>query len=298
MSAQESLLSSEMVARLSRLSLVARKLPRARLRGLRTLRSRGAGIEAIDLRAYTSGDDPRRIAWHAYARLERLLVRVMASEAPLRMALILDTSASMGFGRPSKLLQGSRVAAGLAAVALGQEDRIALITTSSESKGVLRATGGAGAMGRLLTALDSLEAAGETHLASAAPAATAALGGRGLCVLLSDLLDAAGVESAVGALRAQGHEVALIEVLTPFEIEPPPLDGYVLEDEESGELLELPAHGVVRRYKEALARHRAAVRDVARKAGASVLSVSTSESFDDVMMRAIDTGFVRAGGIR
>ncbi len=96
--ADASLLSPEIAARLGRLSLLSRRLSDARRRGRRQNRRAGGGTEMIDTRAYVVGDDPRRIAWAAYARLEKLLVRLVADEAPLRLALVIDTSASMGFG--------------------------------------------------------------------------------------------------------------------------------------------------------------------------------------------------------
>src|SRR5262249_56308774 len=116
--------------RLGRLSILRRRLSESRGGGGRQNRRAGGGTEMIDTRPYVVGDDPRRVAWAAYARLERLLVRLVADEAPLRLALVVDASASMGFGVPSKLRQATRVAAGLAAVALSGEDRFAVLGTS------------------------------------------------------------------------------------------------------------------------------------------------------------------------
>src|SRR5579863_4735200 len=80
-----SLLSPEMAARLGRLTLLSRRLAEARRRGRRRTRRAGAGVELLDTRPYVAGDDPRRVAWAAYARLEKLLVRLVADEAPLRL---------------------------------------------------------------------------------------------------------------------------------------------------------------------------------------------------------------------
>src|SRR5262249_47668707 len=160
-----SLLSPEMAARLGRLSLLARRLSESRRRGRRRTRRMGGGVEMVDTRAYVAGDDPRRINWAAYARLERLLIRLVADEAPLRLALIVDTSASMRFGDPPKLRQAARIAAGLAAVALSGEDRFAAIGSSSRGIEVTRSSAGRGGLARLLSLLDGLEAGGETDLA-------------------------------------------------------------------------------------------------------------------------------------
>src|SRR5580704_16290426 len=150
LSPDASLLSPEIAARLGRLTLLSRRLADARRRGRRRTRRAGSGVELIDTRPYVHGDDPRLVAWAAYARLERLLVRLVADEAPLRLALVVDASASMRFGSPTKLRQAVRVAAGLAAVALTGEDRFAAFGASSGKVGAVRASGGRAGMARLL----------------------------------------------------------------------------------------------------------------------------------------------------
>jgi len=288
----ESLLAPEFLARLARLQLVSRRWAEARRRGRRRTRRGGAGVEAIDVRSYAAGDDLRRIDWNAYARFERLLVRVLAEESPLRLALVVDTSASMGFGAPSKLQRAKEIAAGLAAVALTAEDRAAAVTASSTPRLATRSSGGRKGLMRLLAALDELRPAGVTNLASAAQTATAGLGGRGLCVVLSDLLDPAGTLAGARALRMRGHEVAIVEVLTPFELEPPDLSGYDLEDAETGELLELPAAGALAAYREALAEHREALDREAAELGAPLLRASTDDALEDVITAGLRAGLL------
>jgi uncharacterized protein (DUF58 family) len=293
-----SLLSPEMAARLGRLSILARRVAEARRRGRRRTRRAGGGAEMIDTRPYVLGDDPRRIAWAAYARLEKLLVRLTADEAPLRLALVVDASASMRFGVPSKLRQAVRVAAGLATVALSGEDRFAAIGTTKGGVTVERASGGRLGIARLLGFLDALEAGGETDVARAAPAIAGAAGGRALCVILGDLLDPAGALAGAREVRRRGHEVALVEVLDPMEIDPPDLADVDLEDEETGEILALPPGGVREAYRAALARHRAEVDEGAAELGAPVLRVTTADPFDTVVGAALRAGLLRGGDIR
>jgi uncharacterized protein (DUF58 family) len=291
-----SLLSAEMAARLGRLTLMSRRLSDARRRGRRSNRRAGGGSEMIDTRPYVVGDDPRRIAWAAYARFEKLLVRLVADEAPLRLALVLDTSASMGFGSPTKLRQAARIAAGLAAVALAGEDRFAAVCTSTGRVSALRASGGRAGMARLLPFLEDLAAGGTTDLASAVGTVSSAAGGHALAVVIGDLLDPAGALTGATALRARGHEVALVEVLDPFEIDPPDLADVDLEDAETGEIIALAPNGGTAAYRNALARHRAAVDAAAMDLGAPVLRVTTRDPFDTVVASALRAGFLRAGG--
>lgn len=289
----DSLLAPSFLQRLDRLQLVSRRLAEARRRGRRRTRRAGSGVEAIDQRAYVPGDDARRIDWKAYARFERLFVRVVAEESPLRLALVLDTSASMGFGAPSKLQQSARLAAGFAAVALGGEDRVAALATSESARLVGRPGSGRRGLLSLCASLDGLRAERGTSLASAASVATSALGGRGLCVIVSDLLDPDGALSGARACRLRGHEVVLVEVLTPFEIDPPDLSGLELEDAETGAIVELPPEGALAAYRESLATHRAELDAEAAELGIGVLRVSTEEAFDEVLIRALESGVLR-----
>ena len=291
LSAGATLLGPEMAARLARLSLLARRLPEARRRGRRRTRRVGSGTDAIDKRGYVPGDDVRRIDWSAYARFERLLVRVVADDAPLRLGLLIDASGSMAFGAPTKLTQAARVAAGLAAVAVGGEDRCALLAPGRGP--AIRAPGGPMGLRRILVALEALAPEGPTALGDAARAMRAALGGRGLCVVLSDLWDPAGALHAAQLLRDAGHDVVLARVLTPFEVDPPDdLDGLTVEDAETGELLELAPSGVRGAYLDAYAAHLAELEAGAAELGATLLPVRTDEPFDDVILRALSSGIL------
>ena len=117
-------------------------------------------------------------------------------------------------------------------------------------------------------------------------------------MILGDLLDPAGALAGARALRSRGHEVALIEVLDPLEIDPPDLADVDLEDEETGEVLTLPPGGVREAYRAALARHRADVDSGAAELGAPVLRVTTAEPFDDIVGAALRAGLLRGGEAR
>ena len=280
------LLSPEIVARLSaacpssRGSSRASGAPAAVARG-----ASGPGIETIDLRPYAVGDDTRRIAWHAYARLEKLLIRLVADEAPLRLTLVVDQSASMGYGgsgEPNKLRQAARVAAGFAAVALGGEDRVAVAG--------VRPVSGRGACRASSRRSIASTPAGKTDIAASVRAAIQTAPGRSLCVIVSDFFEPHGVLAGAREARRFGHDVALVEVLAPFEIDPPDLDGMDLEDEETGELVELPETGTRDRFAEALAAHRASIDEAARTMDAAVVRTSTNEPFETIVTRALAAG--------
>ena len=105
--------TSEFLAQLERLSLLSRRIFRGRVKGERRSLRRGHSVEFCDYRAYGVGDDLRYVDWNIYGRLDRLHVKLFVDEEDLCLHLIVDASASMNFGTPSKLECAVRIAAAL-----------------------------------------------------------------------------------------------------------------------------------------------------------------------------------------
>jgi uncharacterized protein (DUF58 family) len=118
----ENLLSPETSARLERLVRLARRVRADRRRG--ALKQPGRGIEPGARRDYVPGDDLRRVDWPAYARLERLLIKVTEDLPESRIDLVLDGSPSMRCGAPSPAWRAALACAGVAAVATARDLRV------------------------------------------------------------------------------------------------------------------------------------------------------------------------------
>ena len=97
--------------RLDALSIVSRKVVTGRAKGERRSFRKGAGVEFQDHRPYVTGDDLRYVDWNIYSRLDRLLLKLYVEEEDLCIHLLVDGSASMGFGQPPKLDYALQVAA-------------------------------------------------------------------------------------------------------------------------------------------------------------------------------------------
>src|SRR6266481_3210254 len=117
-------LSSEFLTQLERLALVSGKAFRGRTRGERKSPHKGMSVEFADYRPYGVGDDLRYVDWNIYGRLDRLYLKLFVDEEDLCLNLLLDASASMEFGQPSKLDYGARLAAALGFVGLVNLERV------------------------------------------------------------------------------------------------------------------------------------------------------------------------------
>lgn len=90
-------------------------------------RVRGRGLEFGAHRSYSAGDDLRSIDWTVYARLSRLVVRLMEDEPEPRLTVVLDTSPSMACGEPPCIEPARRAAAGVGAMAMGRGAELRLL---------------------------------------------------------------------------------------------------------------------------------------------------------------------------
>jgi uncharacterized protein (DUF58 family) len=195
---------------------------------------KGGGLELCEHRAYEPGDDLRRVDWNAWARLGEVLTRLYHEDRNLRVRVILDASASMGFGRVRKIDRAGTLAAALALAALAGGDSVELACAGGTAPGLLRGHDPS-ALGPMLSFLERNEPAG---VADGLPARLAAGARRDRVVLLSDLLvDDLLRERALRALRASSRAPVLVHVLSEEELDPDLGEATEARDAETGETL-------------------------------------------------------------
>lgn len=269
---------------LERLLLIMRSPVRGGLKGGRRSVKRGQSVEFADYRDYAPGDDLRQLDWNVYARLEKLFVKLFVEEEDVTISLLVDASASMTFGTPSKLLFAKRAAAALGYIGLASEDRVRVAALSGRIARRRAALRGSGRVFRLLADLSAIEAAdGPTDLLAAARHAGAQLHGRGVVILLSDLLDPAA-DRVIRELAATGSELIVLHVLSPDELDPPLEGDLRLMDAETGQGLDVTVDlATLDAYKARLATWKAGFADVAAKRRATYIDLPSDANLTDLM---------------
>ena len=225
--------------RLSGLRLTARRAVDLQGIGLHHSRSRGAGLEFAQYRAYERGDEPRAIERKLYARSDRFFVRESERESPLALWMLIDASASMAQedeAEPgwSRLAAARGLAACMAELALRQGDRFGLIGLSAGGLRLLDAGTGARQRDRLSLTLRSLDAAGGFPPLTQLAPLWDRIGAHDLVVMISDFFDAAAMDLAARLAGAR-REVVAIEVLTVGERDFAFAGGHRFRDPETGE---------------------------------------------------------------
>ncbi|MDE7322065.1 MAG: DUF58 domain-containing protein [Lachnospiraceae bacterium] len=112
--------------KLSRLRLAMGHKASMNLTGNRKSVQKGSSTEFSDFREYMPGDDIRRIDWNAYGRLDRLYVKEYMEEKEMAVSVLLDTSASMDYGKKKKRELACLLAAAISYMGLNHMDRVIL----------------------------------------------------------------------------------------------------------------------------------------------------------------------------
>ena len=248
----DQLLSPDLMHRLERLELVSRKMFLGRMKGERRSKRKGQSVEFADFRNYTPGDDLRFIDWNLYARLDKLFLKLFLEEEDLHFYVLLDTSASMDFGTPTKLAYAKQLAAALCFVGLVRADRVKVETLSpgKHPSPILR---GRRSTWRLFEYLQQIESTGGTSLAEGVKSFCLRNSGKGIVVLISDLMDKSGYENALRYLLAQQMDVYVIQTLSAEELDPDVKGDLKLVDVEDGDMAEITASApLLKRYRQTL----------------------------------------------
>jgi uncharacterized protein (DUF58 family) len=291
--AREPLFEPAFVRALESVSLAGKRVPSGRSAGQWRSRTSGSSVEFSDYRTYAPGDEFRRIDWNAYARLERLFVRLYRAEEDLSLSVLLDSSSSMAWGRPSKFRLAAQLAGALTFVALHSGDRVDLATCRGPSLGErLHGLRGHAATWTAWRLLESLGCDGATDLNSALSAYARQTRGAGMTLIVSDLFSPTGYQQGVDALLGQRQDILLVHVLAPDEMQPPPdlVGEWRLVDSEPAAPLEATiTPSVVRAYRRLLQAFIDETADFCRRRGITYLQLRSDVSVSDVVLRTFRT---------
>jgi uncharacterized protein (DUF58 family) len=280
------------VARLRRVELSVRRRLDGLLQGDHHGLLPGPGSESGDARGYVTGDDVRRIDWAVTARTGDVHVRDTIADRELEVTLVVDSTASLGFGtaRATKRDVAVATVTAFAVLAARRGNRVGALIAGEETVWVPHKTGDAH-VATLLRTLASQPTTGGVPLDLALRRARNLARRRGLVVVVSDFLGQGEDPAWQRELRALGarHEVVAVEVVDPRELELPDVGLLVVEDAETGRRRRVDtADARVRmRYIEGARAQRDAIRSAISAAGASHLTLRTDHDWIADVLRFV-----------
>lgn len=222
----EPLFTDDILARLRRVILRSRRIASAGLSGEHRSLRKGPSPEFADFKAYSVGDDFRRIDWRAYARLGSLFVRESEITTEFDVHLLVDVSRSMDWasepGQPSKLRRALQLTGALAYLSLWHFDRVSITPVGSDAQRRFGPVQGRTNIRPMLAWLERLHAQREGDLVNALSKLVFERRRPGILLVVSDFLseDLERLELAMRGAVGRGWEVALLQVYDPAEADP------------------------------------------------------------------------------
>lgn len=250
----------------------------------------GFSAEFSEYRQYSPGDDPKYMDWRLFARSDRYYIKKFEDETNRRCYLLVDLSRSMQFTSIdyTKADYARTLAATLAYFLAAQRDSVGMLLFADEILDYFDARFRPGHMGRLLAALERVAAnenAGqETDLRKPLSQLARTVNRRGLVVLISDMLASIdSLQDNLGYLKSRGHDILVIRVLDPAEVDYPFENANMVRDMETGRDIYVEPAQARLAYQQNFNSHEAKIVETCQKLGAEYSRMLTSDPVETAL---------------
>lgn len=219
-------LDPQTLAKLKGLQLRARRIVEGFVSGAHRSPYRGFSVEFSEHREYAPGDDLRYLDWKVFGRTDKFYLKQYEDETNLICYLALDVSESMSYRGPnsamSKLEYAQCLAASLAWLVLQHQDAVGLVTFDREVRDTISPSSNASHLASLISVMEDASPHGKTSVSGVFRELSRKLNKRGVVLIISDLFDeSASVLSGLRQLRYRKHDVAVLQLLDPAEMQLP-----------------------------------------------------------------------------
>ena len=285
---------------------------------------KGQGMNFDEVREYQPGDDVRAIDWNVTARMNHPFIKKFVEERELTVMLVVDVSGSGLFGSraQSKRELAAEIASVLAFSAIRNNDKVGLLLFTDEVEKFIPPRKGRGHVLRVIREVLFFEPKRRgTDIVHALEFMGRVLPHRAITVLISDFISPSPRASGrlpegqiparsadpMPAARSAGplsppvqtalrmanrrHDVVAVHIADRYELELPALGRLVLEDAETGEVLELNTHPAASRDAFALRqqKHNEALARQFRLSGIDTIHLRTDEPYSAALGRFFES---------
>jgi uncharacterized protein (DUF58 family) len=281
--------TAELFKKAKKIEIASRRLVDEQLAGQYHSVFKGRGLVFSDVRPYYAGDDVRSIDWNITARMNAPHVKQFVEERDRTVNLLIDMSASGYFGSHGTTKR--EIAAELAAVvafsAIKNNDRVGLYIVTDKVERYVPPKKGRRHVMRVIGEILAFEPQSRrTDLAKGLDFLGKVARRRSVVFMVSDFLGGAP-ETWERAMRitAQRHELVPVVVADPLEQALPDVGLVVLEDLETGQVVEVDTSGHARKDFAKRARAAADARDQAlRRIDLDIVEVDTNRPYVDALI--------------
>jgi len=279
------LLDPEFMNRLDSLDVMSRKILQGKLQGERRSKRRGQSVEFADHRPYVAGDDLRFVDWNIYGRLEQLFLKLFIEEQDLTVHVVVDGSASMTVGEPSKELFIKKLAAALGYVSLVNNNRVSISVFADGVVGQLANMRGRNYLHQMADFLLTAQCDGVSQFETACRQIASGRIGCGVMIVLSDFLFKEGYDSGLRRLIGRQYDLYVIQVLSAQELSPDFAGDLKLIDIEDADIAEITVSAaLVKHYKRNVTAYCNELKDFCSRRGAVYALANSGDSVESLVL--------------
>lgn len=279
-----SFIDPRVLAKIDSLDLLARTVVEGFINGLHRSPNLGASMDFAEHRAYMPGDDLRRIDWRLFGRSDRYFVKEFEADTNTNLLLLLDVSASMGYGSGdiTKLQYAKYLASCLGYFSSRQRDRVGLVTFVD---GIVDYVPPAAKhLPIVLQTIARANASGQSNIDTALRRVAEHARRRQIIVIISDLYDEPErVVRAVARLRNRGNDLIVLQVLDPAELDLPFDEAANFEDMETGEAIPVVPGLLREQYRTLVQEHTATLARLMREERIDYALFNTAQPLDHAL---------------
>ncbi|MCH5162653.1 MAG: DUF58 domain-containing protein [Clostridiales bacterium] len=247
-------------------------------------KNNGSSCDFSDYRDYIPGDDITKIDWNAFARFEKLYLKLYLDERQLHTRIYIDVSSSMTFGKGKKDEQAIRLAAALAYISVCEMDKVSIYTIRGDRvEAVIENMLGRENYLNNIGKLNDVRFDGDCAISEAILPSTVGYGD-GMSIIISDFLTDNNFETAIEHLTSKKRDILCIQVLSEEELHPTSRGKmHFFDSEDTQKYYRRNINKeIMRAYQEALDYITGRVADCCRSRGAEYMLVSADDSIGGV----------------
>ena len=280
--------SEELLKRVRKIEIKARKLSRNIFAGEYHSQFKGRGMAFSEVREYQPGDDVRSIDWNVTARLNKPYIKVFEEERELTVMLLVDVSGSRNFGTLSQTKRDmmAEVAATLAFSTIANNDKVGVILFSDKIEKFIPAKKGKTHVLHIIRELLSFEPTSTgTNIAQALQYFSNAQKRHCTAFLISDFIGAGTMYKPL-LIASNRHEVNAIQIYDRHETDLPNIGLVKFHDAETGNDLwiDTAIASVRSAYAQSWRNNQNELEQLFTRTGVAHVSVRTDEDYVKALM--------------
>jgi uncharacterized protein (DUF58 family) len=258
-------------------------------------------VEFNQHKSYSPGDDIRNIDWKVYGRSDRYYIKQFEEETNVQIHLVLDHSKSMDYRHQEKLTKleyGMLVAACISVLMLGQRDAVGLYLASENIDREIPPSSKQGQLSLLLDAFSRDVAQGKNNLAAALGELAGKLKRKSLVVILSDFMEEPlPLIKSLEGLRFRQHELIILKIHDPAEIQLPFSHMVKFVDSETGKEMTVDMAEISDRYRQSFQHAEMRLQDFCNRTRSQFSLAQTGDSVE-MFLRQVLIQRKRLGGVK